>query len=326
MMWGEIAPRSGGSLTMTARAPAAGDAVVPVRRRRVPRHPHRCRRRVRSPDEGAGARRPHPVERERSRHGDPAHRRAVRDPASPRSTRSSPRNRAPTWVERLRNADVCAIEHLPPCAVFDTPQARHNEMVVVVDDPVLGRVEQVAPPAKFSRGPQAPSRDRRRPRATTPTEVLAEASASAVPSGAHGRGAASRRTAARGRERSSTWARSTPARTRRGCSPISAPTSSRSSRCAGDPLRGHGAAVLLRPGRETLDRREPEATPSSRPRSAGCSSGPTSCTTTCDPGAAERLGLGLRAGARREPVDRVPLRAGLGLERVPTRCGRASPR
>ena len=63
---------------------------------------------------------------------------------------SQPRS---TWVERLRNADVCAIEHLPPCAVFDTAQARHNEMVAVVDDPVLGRVEQVAPPAKFSRTP-----------------------------------------------------------------------------------------------------------------------------------------------------------------------------
>jgi MYXO-CTERM domain-containing protein len=57
------------------------------------------------------------------------------------------------WVERLRAADVCAIEHLPPCAVFDTPQARHNEMVTVVDDPGLGPCEQVAPPAKLARTP-----------------------------------------------------------------------------------------------------------------------------------------------------------------------------
>jgi crotonobetainyl-CoA:carnitine CoA-transferase CaiB-like acyl-CoA transferase len=35
--------------------------------------------------------------------------------------------------------------------VFDTPQARHNQMVVTVNDPVLGEVEQVAPAAKFSR-------------------------------------------------------------------------------------------------------------------------------------------------------------------------------
>ncbi|MCE2391735.1 MAG: CoA transferase [Proteobacteria bacterium] len=57
------------------------------------------------------------------------------------------------WVETLREAEVCCIEHLPPTRVFDTPQARHNEMVTVVDDPVLGRVEQVAPPAKFSATP-----------------------------------------------------------------------------------------------------------------------------------------------------------------------------
>ena len=57
------------------------------------------------------------------------------------------------WVDRLRSADVCAIEHLPACAVFDTPQARHNGMVAIVDDAVLGRVEQVAPPAKFSKTP-----------------------------------------------------------------------------------------------------------------------------------------------------------------------------
>lgn len=54
------------------------------------------------------------------------------------------------WVEILRRADVCAIEHMPACEVFDSPQARHNAMVVEVDDPVLGRVEQVAPPIKLS--------------------------------------------------------------------------------------------------------------------------------------------------------------------------------
>lgn len=53
------------------------------------------------------------------------------------------------WVEALLVADVCAVEHLHPGEVFDTPQARHNEMTVFVDDPVLGRVEQVAPAAKF---------------------------------------------------------------------------------------------------------------------------------------------------------------------------------
>ena len=42
------------------------------------------------------------------------------------------------WVQRFLDADVCAVEHLRPTEVYDTPQARHNEMVVTVDDPVLG--------------------------------------------------------------------------------------------------------------------------------------------------------------------------------------------
>lgn len=53
------------------------------------------------------------------------------------------------WVERLREAEVCAIEHLHPCEVFDEAQAVHNGMVAEVDDPVLGPIQQVAPPAKF---------------------------------------------------------------------------------------------------------------------------------------------------------------------------------
>jgi crotonobetainyl-CoA:carnitine CoA-transferase CaiB-like acyl-CoA transferase len=55
----------------------------------------------------------------------------------------------PYWVETLRAAEVCAIEHLSPTEVFDQAQARHNEMVVEVDDPALGRLEQVGIPAKF---------------------------------------------------------------------------------------------------------------------------------------------------------------------------------
>ncbi len=58
------------------------------------------------------------------------------------------------WVDVLRQAEVCAIEHLLPGEVFDQPQARHNQMVVEIDDPVLGLVQQVAPAAKFpSLGP-----------------------------------------------------------------------------------------------------------------------------------------------------------------------------
>lgn len=57
------------------------------------------------------------------------------------------------WVAILRDADVCAIEHLQPCEVFDQPQAQVNGMVVELDDPVLGPVQQVAPAAKFSATP-----------------------------------------------------------------------------------------------------------------------------------------------------------------------------
>jgi crotonobetainyl-CoA:carnitine CoA-transferase CaiB-like acyl-CoA transferase len=60
------------------------------------------------------------------------------------------------WVDVLMQADVCAVEHFKPTMVFDTPQARHNDMVVKLSDPVLGEVEQVAAAAKFSRTP-APS-------------------------------------------------------------------------------------------------------------------------------------------------------------------------
>jgi len=70
------------------------------------------------------------------------------------------------WVRRLMQADVCAIEHLRPTAVFDEAQTRHNGMVVSLDDPVLGPVEQVAPGVRFdgaapaAPGPQpAPGRD-----------------------------------------------------------------------------------------------------------------------------------------------------------------------
>ncbi|MET0986556.1 MAG: CoA transferase [Steroidobacteraceae bacterium] len=53
------------------------------------------------------------------------------------------------WVQRLMEADVCAIEHLRPTAVFDEPQPQHSRMVVRVDDPVLGQVDQVAPGVHF---------------------------------------------------------------------------------------------------------------------------------------------------------------------------------
>lgn len=53
------------------------------------------------------------------------------------------------WLELLREADVCAMPELFPTQVFDEPQVKHNGMVVEVDDPGLGRIQQVAPAARF---------------------------------------------------------------------------------------------------------------------------------------------------------------------------------
>jgi crotonobetainyl-CoA:carnitine CoA-transferase CaiB-like acyl-CoA transferase len=62
------------------------------------------------------------------------------------------------WVRLFMEADVCAVEHLHATQVYDTPQAIHNEMVVEVEDPVLGLVQQVAAPAKLAVSPAVPPR------------------------------------------------------------------------------------------------------------------------------------------------------------------------
>jgi crotonobetainyl-CoA:carnitine CoA-transferase CaiB-like acyl-CoA transferase len=56
------------------------------------------------------------------------------------------------WLKRLLDADVAAIPELRPGQIFDEPQVRHNGMVIEVDDPVLGSVEQVAPAIRFQPG------------------------------------------------------------------------------------------------------------------------------------------------------------------------------
>lgn len=65
----------------------------------------------------------------------------------PKVLATKPRDR---WLEDLTAVDVCALPELHPTQVFDQPQARHNQMVVEVDDPVIGLVEQVAPAARFA--------------------------------------------------------------------------------------------------------------------------------------------------------------------------------
>jgi crotonobetainyl-CoA:carnitine CoA-transferase CaiB-like acyl-CoA transferase len=57
------------------------------------------------------------------------------------------------WLDKLLKADICAIPALRPGEVFDEPQPRHNEMVLELDDPVLGRVQQVAPAMKIPQSP-----------------------------------------------------------------------------------------------------------------------------------------------------------------------------
>ena len=63
------------------------------------------------------------------------------------------------WLEQLLAADVCAIPALRPTEVFDEPQARHNDMVLEVDDPELGPLEQVAPALRFRLAAVTPRRD-----------------------------------------------------------------------------------------------------------------------------------------------------------------------
>ena len=53
------------------------------------------------------------------------------------------------WLKRLHDADVAAIPELRPGQIFDEPQVQHNEMVLTIDDAVLGQVEQVAPAIRF---------------------------------------------------------------------------------------------------------------------------------------------------------------------------------
>jgi crotonobetainyl-CoA:carnitine CoA-transferase CaiB-like acyl-CoA transferase len=59
------------------------------------------------------------------------------------------------WLEQLRAHDVCAIPVLRPCEVFDQPQARHNGIVVSIDDPEMGPLEQVGVAARMGAVPGA---------------------------------------------------------------------------------------------------------------------------------------------------------------------------
>jgi crotonobetainyl-CoA:carnitine CoA-transferase CaiB-like acyl-CoA transferase len=57
------------------------------------------------------------------------------------------------WMAILRRADVTAIPLLRQTEAFHDPQVVHNELIVTVEDPELGEVEQVGIPARFSLTP-----------------------------------------------------------------------------------------------------------------------------------------------------------------------------
>jgi len=54
------------------------------------------------------------------------------------------------WLDVLRNADICAVPALRAGQIFDEPQVRHNRAGLIVDDPALGPIEQVAPPLRWT--------------------------------------------------------------------------------------------------------------------------------------------------------------------------------
>ncbi len=57
------------------------------------------------------------------------------------------------WLKELLEADVAVMPALAPAEVFDEPQTKHNRMVIQVDDPILGLVEQVGPGIMFGGQP-----------------------------------------------------------------------------------------------------------------------------------------------------------------------------
>ncbi len=56
------------------------------------------------------------------------------------------------WESALLGADIAVMAALEPGEVFDEPQPRHNGVIITVDDPELGLVEQVGPALRFGDG------------------------------------------------------------------------------------------------------------------------------------------------------------------------------
>jgi formyl-CoA transferase len=77
------------------------------------------------------------------------------------------------WLAVLRAHDVTAIPVLRQSEAFLEPQVDHNELVVALDDPELGQVEQVGVAARFGLTPGSVTGCAPRPGQHT-EEVLAE--------------------------------------------------------------------------------------------------------------------------------------------------------
>ena len=57
------------------------------------------------------------------------------------------------FLELMEGADVAAVAVLRPGEGFDDPQVEFNQLIVEVDDPDLGRLQQVGPPIRLSATP-----------------------------------------------------------------------------------------------------------------------------------------------------------------------------
>ncbi len=78
------------------------------------------------------------------------------------------------WIERLLAADICAVPAMGPTEAFDSPQAKVNGSTVIVDDPQLGKLEQVAPAIKMSATPGRVLHGAPRPGSTSVGDLAGE--------------------------------------------------------------------------------------------------------------------------------------------------------
>lgn len=57
------------------------------------------------------------------------------------------------WLQLFEQADICCEPVLTPAELFEDAQVLHNDLVIEVDDPQVGRVRQIGPPVKMTASP-----------------------------------------------------------------------------------------------------------------------------------------------------------------------------